>query len=45
MSNFSAFREIQEGRQKEIMRGKFLNFDLRSESYRFILAIMHFCVA
>ena len=43
MSNFSAFPEIQEA-AKEIMRGKF-NVDLQSESYRFILGIMHFCVA
>ena len=44
MSNFSAFLEIQDGGQKEIIRPN-LNFDFQSESYRFILATMHFCDA
>ena len=43
-SNFSAFPEILDGGQKEIMRGQIF-FDFQSESYRFILAIVHFCDA
>ena len=35
------FLEIQDGDQTEVLRGKF-KFDLQSESYRSILAIIHF---
>ena len=43
-ATFVAFPEIQDGGQKEIMSGKF-EFRFTEESYRFILAIMHFCDA
>ena len=43
-ATFVAFPEIQDGGQEEIMSGKF-EFRFTEESYRFILAILHFCDA
>ena len=46
MGNFSAFPEIQDDGQRRFWgREANLNFDLGSESYRFILAIMLFLPA
>ena len=43
-ATFVAFPEIWDSGQKEIMSGK-SEFRFTEESYRFILAIMHFCDA
>jgi len=42
-ATFVGFLKIQDGGQRRLWEDN-LYFDLQSESYRFILAIMHFCV-